>query len=349
MRLSLLSVSRVIGAKRLLSDVSMEVADGEFCVLIGPTGCGKTTLLRIVDLLDRPTSGQVFLDGEDCSGYRGRARTFLRRRMSMVMQRPFMLSGTVEKNIRFGLDVRGRDPGKDVVARVLASTGLEGMEQRLAKTLSGGEMQKVAIARAVITQPELLLLDEPLNSVDQGFRPDLRSLIRRLHREMGMTVLMATHDLSDALSLSSRTVVLSDGAVMQAGETGEVFSNPAGVFVASFIGMKNIIPVEFSGTIARSGGLEIITGEPGSGKGYITIPPEVIALSLERPDSSQRNTFLSVVTDIERGPMHDDVTLLSGGVAMHASITRESVERLGVGAGSSVWISFKATSVRILA
>jgi tungstate transport system ATP-binding protein len=164
MRLSLLSVSRTIGAKRLLSEVSLEVADGEFCVLIGPTGCGKTTLLRIVDLLDRPTSGQVLLDGADCSGYRGRARTTMRRRMSMVMQRPFMLSGTVEKNIRFGLDVRGLDPGSEAVARILASTGLEGMEHRIARTLSGGEMQKVAIARAVVTRPELLLLDEPLNS-----------------------------------------------------------------------------------------------------------------------------------------------------------------------------------------
>jgi molybdopterin-binding protein len=165
---------------------------------------------------------------------------------------------------------------------------------------------------------------------------------------MGMTVLMATHDLADALSLSSRTVVLSEGAVMQAGETAEVFSNPASLFVASFIGMKNIIPVEFSGTSARSGGLEIITGEPGSGKGYISIPPEVITLSPDQPESSQRNTFPAVVTDIEKGPMIDTVHLLSEGAAIQAAVTRESTVRLGLERGSGVWISFKATSVRIL-
>jgi tungstate transport system ATP-binding protein len=348
MRLSLLGVSRAIGSKHLLSDVSLEVADGGFCVLIGPTGCGKTTLLRVVDLLDRPTSGKVFLDGVDCSGHRGRARTSVRRRMSMVMQRPFMLAGTVEKNVRYGLEVRGLDPGKDVIARILASTGLEGMEHRVARTLSGGEMQKVAIARAVITRPELLLLDEPLNSVDQGFRPELRSLIRRLHREMDMTVLMATHDLTDALSLSSRAVVLSEGRVMQAGETGDLFSHPAGVFVASFIGMKNLIPVEFEGTNANAGGLVIVVGESHTGRGYVSVPPEVISLSQGKPESSQRNVFPAVVTEVGIGPMSDSVHLLSEGVAMEASVTRESTVRLGLEPGCSVWISFKATSVKVI-
>lgn len=349
MRLQLRKVSRRLGSKDLLSDVTMEVSDGEFCTLIGPTGCGKTTLLRIVDLLDRPTSGSVFLDGQDFSGGRSRARTAVRRRMSMVMQRPFMLAGTVERNVRYGLEVRGLHPGREEISRLLASTGLEGMERRVARTLSGGEMQKVAIARAVVTRPEVLLLDEPLNSVDQGFRPELRSLIRRLHRELGMTVLMATHDLADALALSGRTVVLSEGRVMQAGRTEEVFTAPSGVFVASFIGLQNILPVEFRGDTARTGGLEIVLGESRSGAGYVSVPPEGITLSPGRPESSQRNVFQAVVKAIDEGPEAVAVHLESHGVDLQALLTRQSSLRLALAPGAAVWISFKATSVRILA
>jgi tungstate transport system ATP-binding protein len=349
MRLELRNVYRAFGGKRVLSDVSLTVEQGDFCALIGPTGCGKTTLLRISDLLDTPDSGRVLLDGVDCAGCRGRGRTMIRRRASMVMQRPFMLSGTVEKNIRFGPGVRGKRLTGDEVAEVLAATGLTGMEGRNARTLSGGEMQKVAIARAVVTKPELLFLDEPFNSVDQGAKPELRTLVGRLHREMGMTVLMATHDLADALALSNRTAVLSDGRLMQAGETGPVFGNPANLFVASFIGMKNIIPVAFENQEAVAGELNIHIAEKAEGNGFIHIPPEVITISLERPDSSQRNAFNALITHIEETPMYDTVHLRTGGLALQAVVTPQSTGHLGLQRNSRVWISFKATSVRILA
>ncbi len=349
MRIDLQGITKTVGSKRILSDLSFRVDQGDFCTLIGPTGCGKTTLLRIAELLDRPTSGRVLIDGEDCTRCHGRSRTMMRRRMSMVMQRPFMLTGTLERNIRFGPGVRGIPVSAAEIGEVLDATGLSGMGHRNARTLSGGEMQKAAIARAVITKPELLLLDEPLNSVDQGFKPELRALIRRLHREMGMTVLMATHDLADALALSNRTVVLSEGALMQEGETSAVFGNPASLFVASFIGMKNIIPVEFNGDSAKAGELVIFLAERGSGTGYVCIPPEVITLSPEKPDSSQRNTFTASVTDIERSSMYDTIHLLAGGIPLQSTITRQSTGHLGLHAGSAVWVSFKATSVKILA
>lgn len=348
MRIDLQGISKTVGAKQILTDVSFPVEQGDFCTLIGPTGCGKTTLLRIADLLERPTRGQILLDGIDCTGFRGRSRTAVRRRMSMVMQRPFMLSGSVERNVRFGPGVRGAKAGEAEIAEILEATGLSGMGHRNARTLSGGEMQKVAIARAVITKPELLLLDEPLNSVDQGFKPELRALIGRLHREMGMTVLMATHDLADALALSNRTVVLSEGRMMQAGATKQVFSHPESLFVAAFTGMKNIIPVRFGNGTASAGNVVFSLTEQAQGEGYICIPPEVIVLSLEKPDTSQRNTFGAVVSRLERMPMYDTVHLLLNGLELQSTITRESTERLGLEPGSAVWASFKATSVRIL-
>jgi len=342
------NVFRAFGRKQVLFDVSFAVEQGDFCALIGPTGCGKTTLLRISDLLERPDRGKVLLDGVDCTGYRGRERTLVRRRASMVMQRPFMLSGTVERNIRFGPEVRGKRLSSNELAEVMEATGLAGLEGRNARTLSGGEMQKLAIARAVVTRPELLFLDEPFNSVDQGAKPELRTLVGRLHRETGITVIMATHDLADALALSNRTVVLSGGRIMQAGETASLFSNPANLFVASFIGMKNILPVVFVNEGAIAGDLNIRLAERGEGKGFIHIPPEVISISLERPDSSQRNAFNAVVTHIEKTPMYDTVHLQVKGLFIQSSVTRQSTEHLGLQRDSGVWISFKATSVRIL-
>jgi molybdopterin-binding protein len=200
----------------------------------------------------------------------------------------------------------------------------------------------------VVTRPELLFLDEPFNSVDQGAKPELRTLVGRLHRETGITVIMATHDLADALALSNRTVVLSGGRIMQAGETASLFSNPANLFVASFIGMKNILPVVFVNEGAIAGDLNIRLAERGEGKGFIHIPPEVISISLERPDSSQRNAFNAVVTHIEKTPMYDTVHLQVKGLFIQSSVTRQSTEHLGLQRDSGVWISFKATSVRIL-
>lgn len=348
MRTDLKGVSKAFGAKQILTEVSFSVEQGEFCTLIGPTGCGKTTLLRIADLLERPTRGSVLLDGNDCTGSRGRSRTAVRRRMAMVMQRPFMLTGTVERNVRFGPGVRGMTVGAAEISEVLDATGLSGMGQRNARTLSGGEMQKVAIARAVITKPELLLLDEPLNSVDQGFKPELRALIGKLHREMGMTVLMATHDLADALALSNRTVVLSEGRVMQTGATKKVFSHPESLFVASFIGMKNILQVRFGSGTATAGDIEFSMTEQAQGEGYICIPPEAIVLSPEKPDSSQRNAFKAIVSHLERMPMYDTVHILLQELELQSTITRESTAHLGLEPGSEVWASFKATSVRVL-
>ncbi len=348
MNLQLDRITVVAGGRKILDGVSTTVEKGDFCALIGPTGCGKTTLLRIMDLLAKPSSGRVLLDGEECTRSRGRKRTALRRRMSMVMQRPFMLAGTVERNVGFGLSVRGIRPTAGRIAGALESVGLSGMGKRNARTLSGGEMQKVAIARAVVTEPELLLLDEPLTSVDQGFKPELRSLIGRLHREMGITVVMATHDLADALVLSSKTVVMSEGRVMQDGDTPEVFNNPSGLFVASFIGMKNIFQAEFREEEARVGDISITITGRRSGAGYIHIPQEAITLSPRRPESSQRNAFEGEITEVLPTPLHDEVHVKTGGVVLQSSVTRESVSNLGLTPGARVWASFKATSVKVL-
>ncbi len=347
MNLVLESIALRAGRQTILDGVSFGVESGEFCALIGPTGCGKTTLLRVVDLLLRPSSGRLLLDGVDHACSHGRDATAARRRMSMVMQRPCMLSGSVHRNVEFGLRMRGiRDDGK--VAAGLEAVGLGGFAGRRARTLSGGEMQKAALARALVTRPEILLLDEPLSSVDQGVRPDMRSLIRSLHREMGMTVVMATHDLTDALALADRVAVIADGRVVQHGTVDEVILKPSNLFVASFSGLRNIMRASFEGTIARVGELEIVLAEPATGTGCIAVPPEAVTLSRTPPDSSQRNCFPGNVLSVEPGLHVDIVNVEAVSIPFAAAITRESTDRLDLQAGTPVWVSFKANSVRIL-
>ena len=348
MRFELDSLSRRTGGRTILDGVSFAVESGGFCAVIGPTGCGKTTLLRTADLLVKPSSGRILLDGIDYAGAGSAACTRARRRMAMVMQRPFMLDGTVRRNVEAGLRFRGMKPDPGRIEAGLEVVGLSGFAGRHAKTLSGGEMQKVALARALATDPEILFLDEPLSSVDQGFRPEMRSLIASLHRGRGMTVVMATHDLADALALADHVAVLSEGRMIQHGPVDEVLLRPSNLFVASFSGQRNILRAKFEGTRAVSGGLEIVMAEPAEGEGCIVIPTEAVTVSASRPDSSMRNCFPGEVASIEHGPYTDMVSMVTGRATFVAAVTRESTERLGLHPGTAVWISFKANSVRIL-
>jgi ABC-type Fe3+/spermidine/putrescine transport system ATPase subunit len=244
--MSLVGIEKSWAGRGVLRGVDLEVGEGRFCVVIGPTGCGKTTLLKIADLLVRPDHGRALLDGRDYARSSEGERTRARRRMAMVLQRPWMLSGSVSANARFALGIGGRRRDAAAVGVALESVGLRGFDEREASTLSGGEKQKLALARAMVTRPEILILDEPLSSLDQGIRPELRSVLRRLHSETGMSVLMATHDVSDALALASHAAVIQEGGIVQAGTVEDVFLKPASKFVASFLGIRNVVPAVFS-------------------------------------------------------------------------------------------------------
>lgn len=345
MKLSLAGVGKSWAGRTVISGLDLEVGEGQFCVVIGPTGCGKTTLLRIADLLLRPDAGRVMLDGRDLARSGERERTKARRRMAMVFQRPWMLSGSVRANAGFALEVRGRRSDGALVESTLESVGLAGFGGRTASTLSGGEMQKLALARAMITKPEILILDEPLSSVDQSIRPELRSLLRSLHRSEGMSVLMATHDVTDALALATSAVVILDGLVAQSGSVEEVFLKPANRFVASFLGIRNVLPAAFEGSTAKAGDLIVAMLEPASGRGFIAIQPESVTVSTDHFESSQRNSFRGRISAMERQAFGWLVEVDCAGTSIASTVTVESVERLGLEPGREVFVSFKASSV----
>lgn len=206
------------GRAEILRDIDMTVEHGEVLALIGPTGSGKTTLLRLIDLLEEPTNGEVILDGMRVTGIPEKERLKIRRRMAMVFQKPVMFRENVLENVSYGLKIRGERKIDERVREAILAVGLEGYESRDANTLSGGEMQRIALARALVLKPALLLLDEPTANLDPKTANSIDSLISRFEG----TVVMATHNMLQARRLADRIAVLVEGRLISIGRPEEV-------------------------------------------------------------------------------------------------------------------------------
>ncbi|MFB6170206.1 MAG: ABC transporter ATP-binding protein [Haloarculaceae archaeon] len=233
-------VEKAFGETTALADVSLSVADGEFFTLVGPSGCGKTTTLRLVAGFDDPTRGTVRFDDRDVAGVPPEERD-----VGIVFQNyalfPHM---NVRENVGYGLRFR-EPPGGDERARVdelLDLVGLSGMGERDPTELSGGQQQRVALARALAPGPDLLLLDEPMSALDARLRERLRREIRDIQTDLGVTTIYVTHDQEEALAVSDRVAVMSDGRVQQVGTPQSVYRTPATRFVAEFVGDNNLFP-----------------------------------------------------------------------------------------------------------
>jgi spermidine/putrescine transport system ATP-binding protein len=239
---------------RALDDVSLDIHKGEFFTLLGPSGCGKTTLLRLIAGFEMPSAGTILLDGADITTLPPN-----RRPVNTVFQSYALFPHlTVAQNVAFGLEMLGK-PALEVKAtteRMLALVKLEALAGRKTAQLSGGQQQRVALARALAPQPKVLLLDEPLSALDLKLRKDMQIELKRLQLETGITFVFVTHDQEEALTMSDRIGVMSNGKLQQVGSAKDIYTRPVNRFVASFIGETNFL----TGT-AGPGGVRLANGE----------------------------------------------------------------------------------------
>ncbi len=349
-------VDKRYGEKVVLEDLTFRIEKGEIFTFIGPSGTGKTTILRLVDLLENPSSGSILIEGQDTNVSEGE-RVALRRRMSVVFQKPAALRGSVYENVALGLKFRGT-PSDEMHARVteaLGLVGLDGYEERKATTLSGGELQRVAIARALVSRPEILLLDEPTANLDPASTERIENLISSINERFGTTIVLSTHDMIQGQRLATRIAVVLNRTIGQVGDSHQIFYEPKSREVARMVGVENI----FEGIVAENtGGLATI--DIGSATIAATCPypegthvtsymrPEDVIFLLEKDKkSTARNEIEGTISRVT--PMGPSVKIrMDGGIRIVAVITRRSYDELGLSPGSHVYASFKASAIHVV-
>jgi tungstate transport system ATP-binding protein len=353
-KLSLRSVVVRRGAAAVLRVDRLDVERGEVLAVLGPNGAGKSTLLQALALLEAPSEGEVLFDGAPLAG----RQLELRRRMAVVFQESLLLDRSVESNAGLGLALRGVPRGERVrrVERWLARFGVGALAKRSARTISGGEAQRVSLARAFALEPEVLLLDEPFGALDQPTREALIDELAAVIGETGVTAVFVTHDRDEAARLADRVAVLAEGRVLQLGPTAEVFSSPADETVASYVGVENVVLGrvidDAQGLVVLEVGdrqVEAVAGGFAGREALVCLRPEDIVLSPVDavPPGSARNHLAGTIRRLT--PSGAEVRVeVDCGFPLVASITRRSLEELRLELGSRVVASFKATAVHLI-
>ena len=274
--LTLEALGKSFGTTAAVAEVDLAVGDGELVCLLGPSGSGKSTVLRMIGGFERPTQGRVLIDGQDVTRLPPE-----RRPTSMMFQSHALWSHmTVAGNIGFGLRLRGL-PRAEIarqVAAALETVGLPGFGDRRTDQLSGGQAQRVALARSLVLEPKILLLDEPFASLDQHLRERLREEVRDLQKRLGITMVFVTHGQDEALALADRIVVMDRGRVQQADRPDRLYRAPATPFVAGFIGQMNLIAGEVAGGVFRHGAMVLPAPVP-DGPALLAVRPEALEIA----------------------------------------------------------------------
>jgi len=346
------SLCKNYSGRQVLKDINFKVQNGEIFVLVGPNGAGKTTLLRILDLLEEPSSGTVLFDGTQLNYYSAKHQLALRRRIGIVFQQTVLFNMNVLDNVVYGLKVKGESDksAKQRVRKTLELVQLRGFEQKNALALSGGEAQRVALAQALVIEPELLLLDEPTANLDPRNVSIIEEALSRVNREKKTTMIMATHNMLQAENLAQRVAALNEGRIERIGTFHEIFEAPS-KFLMNFARLENV----FSGVSKVTGegtslvdvgeGVQIETAFEKTGKTTVFVRPEDIIVSLNPIFSSARNSFEGRIVEVS--DLGAVVRLrVKAGRDFTVQITKRSFNDMQLNIDSKVFMAFKASSVQ---
>jgi molybdate/tungstate transport system ATP-binding protein len=320
----------------------LEVPKGETCVLLGPTGAGKSSFLELLAGFSQPDAGRISVDGSDVTELPAD-----QRRISILFQEAHLFP---HLNVRDNIGYGANDTA--LFHQVIELLGLENLLTHGVSVLSGGERQLVALGRALMVRPHVLLLDEPFSSIDPQSRKSVIEAFRRVHREVQITSLMVTHNFEEGLHLADRLGVLMGGKLVQTGAPQEVFSTPASEQIARFLGAENLFAGHFesvddsqSSTLFKTDSATLHVLADHEGPGYALIQPEEITLSLEPLQSSALNQFRGKVEDIiHKGSL---IQLeIDAGLAFKVFITSQSLQEMQLAKGSEIHLTFKASSVK---
>ena len=342
-------LTKYYGDLLAVDDLSFRIEQGEFATVLGPSGCGKSTTLHTIAGLIEPTEGTIRLRGTDVTD-----TTPDDRNIGLVFQHSALFPHmTVEENLRYGLRMQGVEKSvhDERIARYLELVQMPEYGDQKPDELSGGQQRRISLARALVYEPDILLLDEPLTGLDRVLREDMRNEIDQIQREVGVTTLHVTHDQEEALSMSDKVIVMNDGRKEQEGSPQELYEGPATPFVASFVGQST----RFDGTVVGSDPSRIDTGEhvieTPSGSAFsegesvsVYIRPE--ALRIQNPDSTaESNVFTGTVTHSEYLGSHSEIEVAVGnGKTMTVNIEPAR----GIEIGDSVTVSFDPGDVIVL-
>lgn len=292
-RLELRDLTLGYGQSPLINRISLKVHDKEIVSILGPSGAGKTTILKAIAGLLPPQAGQIFIDGQNVTAVPAEKRDAV-----LIFQKPLLFPFlNVSDNIGFGLKMAGEDQQKiqAKIEQMVAITGLHGLERRRIHQLSGGQQQRVALARGLILEPSVLLLDEPLSSLDASLREKMRELILSVHEQTATTMLFVTHDQSEAFAISDRICLLLHGSVRQLGTPQELFYKPVDMEVARFFGHCNFLEGKIENSVFSDGILQIPLDLEDQDHTVIAIRPEDIGLSIDACSDQMK----AVITNIQ--------------------------------------------------
>jgi molybdate/tungstate transport system ATP-binding protein len=347
--LKLSNINRKLG-KFALTDINIEIPEGQYYVLLGRSGAGKTQLLELIAGLEHADSGDIFLDGENIT-----RKKIQERKIGIVFQDyaifPHM---TVFENVAYPLRAKNVDKRsiKEKVTKAVTDMGIAHILDRSTENLSGGERQRVALARTLIGSPRMLLLDEPLASLDASIKDDMKRLLRKLNKN-GQTIIHVTHDYCDALSLARKVGVIHNGHIIQEGTPEEVFSKPVNRFVARYAGIRNFFKVDFRKENGNWIGLSRhdlkfrLEDISYPDNGLLIIKSDNIKLSLEEPADASLNIFSGIVEEILNTEFGMEVTVNAGDI-FYTVVPTAAFRKLSIDETSKVWLSFPSNAIVVL-